>query len=377
MKVKVVRLGSVLAQDGRSVSVDAAATYRFAGILNRGRGLFDKGELAGTDTSYKSLSQLVSGQVVYSKLFGWEGSVTAVPEAFDGHFVSSEFPHFDVDSESASTTYLDHYLKSPAFAALIAKSGTGLGQRRQRVSVDTFLALPVPLPSRADQDRITAHLDAISHTLVSQGAPCTPTDVVEVAVRKAAGHATTRRLGSLLERNRKWIDIDPDMVYRPIGIRGFGRGMIRYPETPAGNLSKLRYFRLVPGDLLVSNIKAWEGAVTIVGSDDQDRIGSNRFLQYRTKTTEASASWIALYLLTSEGTARLGAASPGSADRNRTLSMESFEAIDVPVPEPALQAKVTSIAARARAIAEVQSRRDRLSQAILTAARNEIFNSLS
>ena len=59
---------------------------------------------------------------------------------------------------------------------------------------------------------------------------------------------------------------------------------------------------------------------------DAGRIASNRFLQYVPTSDAITTTWVEQYLLSAEGVASMSAASPGSADRNRTLSMAAFEA---------------------------------------------------
>jgi len=385
LKVRTARLGDVLRPDLQPVAVVASATYSSAGLLNRGRGLFRKAEVAGDSTSYKTLYRLSEGQVVYSKLFGWEGAVAVVPSEFAGLHVSSEFPTFAIDSDSVSIGYLRQYLRSQNLMTAVAAATTGLGQRRQRVNPTSFLALPVPLPSREEQDRIATYLNSIERALSRRSIePVTSrvrgprsADVIEQLISSAAFDAERAPVGTLLERDRAWIHIDERTTYQPVGVRGFGRGMIRYPTIPGSALSKLRYYRLVPGSLLVSNIKAWEGAVCVVEPGDVERIASNRFLQYRSLVDPFVVAWLHRYFLTPTGVAQLGAASPGSADRNRTLSMESFEAIEVPLPSLELREKVARAGAVSDRLVAVAAQRDALRAALLPAARNEIFAAMA
>lgn len=374
MRAEWVPLGDVLrlAQDAVSVRPDEG--YPSAGVLNRGRGLFDKGILAGSATSYGRLFRLAKGQVVYSKLFGWEGAVAIVPCAFDGYFVSSEFPTFEVATDHVSTDYLGQYLKSEQFTDQMSRSTNGLGQRRQRVNIDAFLKIEVALPSLVDQERIASHLMKLEPitrpSTVDSGA------VVEHLISAAAHRAKAAPLGELLQSHRPWMEIDTAGSYRAIGVRGFGRGMIRYPEGGAEALSKLRYYPLRPGALIVSNIKGWEGAVCVAAESDAGRIASNRFLQYIPKDPRITTGWVEQYLLSPAGLASLNAASPGSADRNRTLSMAAFEAIDIPVPTPKTQEAVMRVVRALRGVSAEQARRDELAAAVLPAARNGIFSSM-
>lgn len=155
-------IGDALTQVPESVRVDPSATYRNVGILNKGRGLFEKQPLRGADTAYTSLFPLTTNQLVYSKLFAWEGAVGVVPERFDGAFVSSEFPHFHIDPRLAFPAYIRHVTSWAGFVEQLQGLTSGLGQRRQRVNVPQFLSARVPLPPIEEQGRIAAHLDQVA-----------------------------------------------------------------------------------------------------------------------------------------------------------------------------------------------------------------------
>ncbi len=154
----------------------------------------------------------------------------------------------------------------------------------------------------------------------------------------------TRRvpLGEVLELRREVESVEIDRSYRAIGVRGFGRGIFEYPPTGGGDLGKLRFFGLAANRLVVSNIKGWEGAVAVTGPGEQGRIASNRFLTYASNSAHVDLAYVAHWLLSDDGLEALGTASPGSADRNRTLSMKNFEAIEAPLPKLAEQRRIAS-----------------------------------
>ena len=232
----------------------------------------------------------------------------------------------------------------------------------------------MPVAPRSEEDRIAAHLTALGRTSPTIGPNLDA--LQEILIARAGTGVRRVPIRELMSSTRRWIDIDDGGAYKAIGVRGFGRGMIRYPEAPAEDLSKLRYYPLEPGALIVSNIKAWEGAVCLAETADAGRIASNRFLQYLPTSDAITTTWVEQYLLSAEGIASMSAASPGSADRNRTLSMAAFETIEIPVPAPQVQHAVVSVAQARRRVQAQQARRDRLAAAILPAARNEIFSAM-
>jgi type I restriction enzyme S subunit len=123
-----------------------------------------------------------------------------------------------------------------------------------------------------------------------------------------------------------------------------------------------RLFRIETGDLLFSNVFAWEGAIAVAQPEDTGRFGSHRFITCVADRRLASADFLRYYFLTDEGMEKIGKASPGGAGRNRTLGLEKLMAIEVPVPSPeaqqafdALQAKIADLKSRHAAIREANA----------------------
>ncbi len=372
MKVDWVRAGRLLQLQRRAVEIDPLRHYTEIGVRAFGKGLFIKEQVSGTALGQKRVFTIRDQDLVVSNVFAWEGAVGLAAREHDGMVGSHRFMTWTPVGD-VSRRYLCQYFLSDMGVGALGSASPGSAGRNRTLSIASFEDIEVPVPPRPDQDRIAAHLatlGAFSDTLSSASS------LSQRLIQDASTDAPRRSIGSVMKASRDWIEIDPDASYRPIGIRGFGRGMIRYPETPASGLSKLRYYSIEPGSLLVSNIKAWEGAVCVAEESDAGRIGSNRFLQYQPTGDSMLPGWVQCYLVSPEGVAMLGAASPGSADRNRTLSMGGFEALEIPNPPMAVQRRIVALVAQEKEIAVQRAVRDRLASAILPAARNEIFSAM-
>jgi type I restriction enzyme, S subunit len=129
------------------------------------------------------------------------------------------------------------------------------------------------------------------------------------------------------------VDIDPGSTYATLDIRSFGKGIFHYDPRPGAEIGKLRFFEVGPDLLAISNIKAWEGAVAVTTASDAITVASNRFLFFRPRDGRADIRYLRHKLLMAEGLDALGRASPGSADRNRTLSVRRFEEITLDLPD--------------------------------------------
>lgn len=372
MNATMMPLRDILTQRA-GVAVDSDGTYPIAGVYGFGRGVLLRDPLTGMETKYKMLTRLHEGDVVYSKLKAFEAAITVVDAPANGYYVSQEFPVFSVLPD-VNPRYLDHFLKSSQFLSSLAALSTGIGARRERVHPRQFLGLEVPIPSRADQDRIAAHLDSLA--LAGEPHSGERLDVaVEHLVQRATASVPLVKVGSIAEATRVPVDVGVTECYRRIGVHGFGRGMVDYPPTTGDSIGKVKYFELGPDRLILSAAKAWEGAIAMTQSSEWGRIASNNFLQYRL-IVPGDLGYLTCWLLSDEGLAAVGAASPGSVERRQSLTATRFEETEVPWPSETIQHAVAAVYQQAVGLRRVAAQRNRLSGALLPAARNEVFGEL-
>src|SRR6266404_4822660 len=105
------------------------------------------------------------------------------------------------------------------------------------------------------------------------------------------------RVGDVLRLEREPANVDLARSYVSIGVRSFGKGIFHYEPTPGDKLGKLRFFNVLPNRLVVSNIKAWEGAVAVSAETDAGCIASNRFLSYVPIDDRIDIRWARWYFL--------------------------------------------------------------------------------
>jgi type I restriction enzyme, S subunit len=149
-----------LAQKACPVATDGS--YPNIGIYSFGRGLFEKPPIDGMSTSATTLYRIHAGQFIYSRLFAFEGAYGAVPDRFDGYYVSNEFPTFDVDASLADARFLAAYFRARDVWESVARSSRGLGSRRQRVHPEAVLAFGVWLPPLAEQQAVVDQVERLS-----------------------------------------------------------------------------------------------------------------------------------------------------------------------------------------------------------------------
>ncbi len=171
---------------------------------------------------------------------------------------------------------------------------------------------------------------------------------------------TARRpLGEAAPLVRRRVDPGPNTNYTEIGVRSYGRGLFLKPPVTGPELGAKRVFRVSAGDLVVRNVFAWEGAIAVAGAAHAGKIGSHRFMTM-VPAADMSARFLQQYLLTEEGLAQVRAASPGSAGRNRTLSLSGLSQLSVPAPSLPQQLQVVQTLGDSESVLE--SLRSRFAQ---------------
>jgi type I restriction enzyme, S subunit len=150
------------------------------------------------------------------------------------------------------------------------------------------------------------------------------------------------RVGDVIELQRRKIEVDPLETYEEIGVRSFGKGIFHKEPVIGAVLGSKRMFTVCPGDLVFNNVFAWEGAVALAGSSKAGMCGSHRFLTYTARDSDVDLAFLRYFFISEPGLAALGSASPGSAGRNRTLAIDRFENLEVPLPDASEQRRIVA-----------------------------------
>lgn len=162
-------------------------------------------------------------------------------------------------------------------------------------------------------------------------------------------------LGDIAPIVRRSVEICHERSYPELGIRSFGRGTFHKPALSGADVGTKRLFQIEPGDLVFSNVFAWEGAIAVASPADAGRFGSHRFITCVADAGRANATFLKLYLTTAPaGREQVLKASPGGAGRNRTLGVEKMGQIQIPLPplaeQQALVARLDALAEKTRQV---------------------------
>jgi len=374
-------LGDIAPIVRRAVDIQHDQAYPELGIRSFGRGTFHKPPLAGADAGTKRLFQIEPGDLVFSNVFAWEGAIAVASPHDGGRFGSHRFITCVVDSSRASAAFLKFYLTaSDDGKEQVRRASPGGAGRNRTLGVEKLRQIRIPLPPIEEQQSIVARLDALSEKTrqVETHLAAVERDAEHLLVlrfRDAIANAPLKPMAEVAPLVRREQTIDLDGSYPELGIRSFGKGTFHKPPLSGSEVGTKRLYRIEPGDLLFSNVFAWEGAIAIAQPEDAGRFGSHRFITCQADPELTSVEFLRYYFLTDAGILKIGEASPGGAGRNRTLGLEKLMALEVPVPPlvvqqafDRLQAEVTALKAKHTAIREANA-------ALLPATLERVFSS--
>lgn len=151
------------------------------------------------------------------------------------------------------------------------------------------------------------------------------------------------RLGDVLALRRRKVALGASDEYVEVGLRSYGKGVFHKPAATGAQLGNKKVYRVEPGDLVISNVFAWEGALAVASESERGLIGSHRFMTWIPRNADrVNVRYLWHYFLSEPGLLHLRKASPGSAGRNRTLGISAFEDINLPLPDLSEQQRIAA-----------------------------------
>lgn len=172
---------------------------------------------------------------------------------------------------------------------------------------------------------------------------------------------------------RRSVEIDVQTKYREVGARSFGKGLFEKPPFDGAEATWQKPVWIRNGDLVLSNIKAWEGAIAVADPTHDGCMASHRYITCVPKEGTVIAGYLSKYLLSPAGLEKIGNASPGTADRNRTLSLTNLGKMEIPVPAMPDQIAFDQLRQKIAAIKNQNNTLRQANDALIPATLERIF----
>jgi type I restriction enzyme, S subunit len=370
------KLGDLLTRSGEAAQPAADAEYKEITIRLWGKGVLERGRISGAAVNGRRFIAR-KNQFIASRIDARNGAMGIVPESLDGALVTNDFPLFEVNQEHILPQYMGLLCRTPAFVDLCARASEGT-TNRVRLKENEFLRLEIQIPDTKEQQRIVIQIDTVQQQL--QAADKLRSSInrdiaslLAVRFQETLTHAQWLPMGDIAPIVRRDVTVDHQSSYAELGIRSFGKGTFHKPILSGLELGDKRVYRIEPGDLLFSNVFAWEGAIAVTQPEDSGRVGSHRFISCVPHDGLTTAEYLRYYFLTDEGMTKIRDASPGGAGRNRTLGLSKLMAIEVPMPTLAARCQFVELKRALEKLAAKRAEQNATSEAILPSIMNRFL----
>ncbi|GAA2668201.1 hypothetical protein GCM10010400_31330 [Streptomyces aculeolatus] len=340
MKLTEYRVDDLMRLVRRQVDVREGEIYHEIGLRSFGNGVFHKPPVTGEELGGKKVFHVKPGDLLFSSVFAWEGAVALASEQESGRIGSHRFMTYEVDTTRANPRYLLHYFYGGPGLQVIRESSPGSAGRNRTLGIKNFERQIVRVPGRDEQCRIASKLDAAMSQIAqfanlrahsSQLARQYTDSLLRPIVDRAP-------LSVGLRQSRNMVDVEPESRYAITGIYSFGRGLIKRPTILGSDTAYVRLARLHAGQVVMSKLNAWEGALAVVGDAFDETYVSPEYPSFDINDTDVDPSYIEHLLgwpgLWSSLTPR------GSMVRRKRTTPATLLATEVPLPSLTEQRRI-------------------------------------
>lgn len=372
-----VRIGDVLEKSEAWVTLAPDAEYKEVTVRLWGRGVTLRGIKPGSEIGASRRLQVSPGQFIISRIDARHGAFGVIPQALDGAVVTNDFPVFTSNSELLDTSYLDWLSKTHGFVDACKQASEGT-TNRVRLKEDRFKNIKIDLPPIGEQHSIVAKIQSLDAKIneVRQLRAEIQTEaqaMLHSVFQQVIEGAKYRPMAEVAPIVRRPVEIDMGGEYPELGVRSFHKGTFFKCASAGMDISHKKMFHIEPGDLIFSNIMAWEGAIAVARPEDEGRIGVHRFITCVPKEGLATSDFLGFYFQTGKGFQKIVEASPATIARNRTLSVKKLEKIEVPIPDYDKQLWFNSLQEKVAAIQQAHAANQTEFDALLPSILDKAF----
>ena len=152
-KYRVLKISQLLVKNNESIIIEDEKLYKRVTVKINANGVVLRDEEYGKNIGTKRQFIVKEGQMIVSKIDARNGAFGLIPSELDGAIVTNDFPLFDINHHLVNKNYLILLAKTNLFVDF-AKSCSSGTTNRQRMDMDKFLTLEIPLPSISEQETI-------------------------------------------------------------------------------------------------------------------------------------------------------------------------------------------------------------------------------
>ena len=334
----LVTLGEVLTHRKEFIQINDLEKYKRCRVKLHAQGIVLRDAVTGAEIKTKKQQVCKAGEFLVAEIDAKVGGFGIVPDELNGSIVSSHYFLFVIDGTKLDKRFLDFYSRTSVFRDQVAAQGS---TNYAAIRPNDVFGYTIPLPPLAEQRRIVSRIEELGAKIEEARG------LRQQAMEEAEAFITSLHTNLSGSRNKKLSDIlclEEDSVqiiptgsYPQVGVRGFGGGLFAKHATSGMDTTYRAFNRLYEGALVMSQVKAWEGAVAVCEKNLAGYFVSPEYRTFRLDPSEVLPSYLAAIVKTEWFWSRLKDATRGVGARRERTRPEQFLNIEIPVPEVVLQ----------------------------------------
>ena len=294
-----------------------------------------------------------AGQFIYGKQNFFNGSMGIIPQKLDGKGSSGDVPSFNISNIEAN--YLYAYVSRESYwrPKVAAASGTG----SKRIHEKTLLDFNIDIPSINEQKLISNTFDLINRFITLHQRKLEHLNLKKKALlqklfpKNGERHPELRfpgftdaweqrKLESLFTKYEDKVKT-PNSGYWRLGLRSHCKGTFHTYVDAGNELETAEMNRVQSGNFILNITFAWERALAVTNEEDQDKLVSHRFPQFK-PNRDLAIDFFKHTLMDKRFKHHLELSSPGGAGRNKVLKIADMLKYELLVPSIKEQNEISS-----------------------------------
>ncbi|MCB1130002.1 MAG: restriction endonuclease subunit S [Verrucomicrobiae bacterium] len=154
-----VRLGDVIAHRKEFIDIDDLQIYKRPRVQLHAKGIVLRDVVEGALIKTKRQQVCQAGEFLVAEIDAKVGGFGIVPEQLGGALVSSHYFLFTIDETKLDRSFLDYFIRTPAFRDQVEAQGS---TNYAAIRPAHVLGYEIPLPPLAEQRRIVARIEALA-----------------------------------------------------------------------------------------------------------------------------------------------------------------------------------------------------------------------
>lgn len=152
---ELVSIGEFLTRNSNIINIQDEITYRRVTVRGNNNGVCLRDTEIGKNIGTKKQYIVNSGQFIISKIDARNGALGIIPDDLEGAIVTNDFPTFFIDNTRINSHFLLLITTTKTFINFAQSCSSGT-TNRQRINIEQFLNIKIPLPNLKEQDKIVA-----------------------------------------------------------------------------------------------------------------------------------------------------------------------------------------------------------------------------